>query len=104
MDATAQDYFTSDYFTSPDNATVESTGLGRSVFDSLSSLAAPLAGVFTAVNNRQAQNTAANAATRIAQANAAATQSWTRWIPFGIGAVVILGAIVFVVSLFRGKK
>jgi hypothetical protein len=73
----------------------------RGLFDGLSQLAAPAAGVFTAITNADAQKAATRAQQQIAAQQLAAAQassSWTKYIPLALGAVVVLGVVAFILK------
>ena len=79
--------------------------LTNNIFSTIQGLAPSIAGVFTANATASATKAAAAAQERAAQYQAAATQSWTKWIPIGIAVTVGLAVIGGVVWLFtRGKS
>jgi hypothetical protein len=74
------------------------------LFGTVQSLAPSVAGIFTAQTNASAQKASAKAGLQAAQLQAAATQSWTKYLPILIIGGLGLGALFFIVSLFRKKS
>jgi hypothetical protein len=84
----------SDFFTP--SAQPTDSSFSASLFDTLSKIAAPAAGVFTAVTSADAAKQAAANQLKLAQTQA--STSWTKYIPLAIGAVLVLGVAAFLLK------
>ena len=72
----------------------------RSWFDTLASIAAPVAGVFTSQN----QADAAKAAAKAQAAQAQASSAWTKYIPSALGVTAVLGLGWLLYSMVSNRR